>query len=499
VQRLQQILGRRLDLDGPAPNPNPNDSKKEGKARTEKPRESDTDPLARLMGLKSLPRKRDPKVRLMERFVNEHPERLDELVSVALQTHVEQEGLKRTAPWLSGFVARALVSEPQGKTRSSVDALLAQGAYAVTAYQETEAKRGIALLGHALGNGWGYAGFRRGVLRDGRLEGRKVWTLRLTQGSNEKLVALMAHEVDGLDAELQAKVLESLERIAPGALLAFTQEQPIVQGQAVEKGFTCVVSEDPAAVLEALSALPGLGRPSARRPKTSPLSEALRAAEAPTVEALVPLIEKYRRTYKSFEASRGLLNEAGLSDAQERLATFLRAADQVAPENVKLNEGVTVVVQGAARMPEGPLAQLLQEASAQRRYGGAEVLEVVPIGRAALEAGWSIRRAMLGPTRRERDTHPDLGEACDALWRLIIDGEEQTGEIWFTKAPEEAAQKLLALLPAERPCLVLTTQGLGPAAGEAPSLRWDGSQGKAVVEAIAKWSSNQEQTPGSTS
>lgn len=497
VRRVHGLLGRRLDLGGEARSKAT--SKTENNAYSEKRSDAEQDPLARFMGLKSLPRKRDPKTRLIERFINEHPERLDDLVSVALTSHVELEGLKRTAPWLAGLVARALVSAPQGETRRCVDRLLSQGAYAVTAYEEAGAKRGIALLGQALKEGWAFRSFRRGVLRDGRLEGRKVWTLKLAQDSREKMVALIADDVDGLESELQGQVLDSLYRISSGALLSLTREQPNFQGLAVEKGFSCVVSEDPSVVLKALAALASAGQGPARPPKASPLFDALRTAEPPTAEVLLPLIEKYRRTYKSFEACRGLLTDPSISDAQERVATFLRAADQVAPEKVKLNEGVTVVVQGAAMLEGGPIARLLEEESALRRYGGAEVLELVPIARAVIEAGWSVRRVMLGPTRRERDIHSDLGEASDALWRLIIEGQEQTAEVWFTKASGGAGVKLLALLPAERPCLILSTEEFSSEASANPAtLVWDGSQGAALVEALSSWSKNQEQKPEST-
>jgi hypothetical protein len=501
VRKLHDRLGGKLELEGSSPGERA--PKRETKVPAGDQVPTREDPLAVFMGMKSLPRKRDPRVRLLERYVRKHPARLDELVAVALEAHVAVEGIKRTAPWLAGFVARALVKEPTGKTRSCVDALLEKGAYAATAYGEAGAKRGITLLGVALESGWEYQDFRRGVLRDEGLEGLKVWTLRLAKDSSERLVAVIAVGFGDLELELQARVLDSVRHISSAALLWLEQEQPTVQKLAEEKGIPCCVSGEMSEVLEALAAVHSVEPPKQSGRKPSALATALRAPEPPSVEALLPLVETYRRTYKSFEACRGLLTDASLSDPQARMATFLRAADQVAPEKVRLNEGITVVVQGASLAPEGPIARLLEEESALRRYGGAAVLEILPVGRAVIEAGWSIKRAMVGPTRRERDTHGELGAVGESLWRLTVEAGANTGEIWYTKASGEEVVQLRALLPAERPCLILDGASgdvrIWAAGLDGPkTLSWDGKQGAAIAEVLTEWSKNQAQILEST-
>jgi hypothetical protein len=411
--------------------------------------------LATWMGLDSLPRKREARIRFLEEYLRENPTKLDSLVAQALKGHVEEEGLKRTAPWLAGFVVRALISSPSGETRTQLDQLLEQGAYAVTAYEEEGAKRGIALLASAMGSGWEYQGFRRGVLRDNRLDSLKVWTVRLSKGPSQRMVAVTSAKLEELDDKLIERIFGTVKRLSSSALLWLDVESSRLTGLAEAAGLFCYTGEDHETILTELENLPEPAPQERREAKRSELGDLLRGEKVPEVEALVPLVKGYRRTFQCFEASRGLTDES-LPAIGERFAALLKAAHEVAPETARLNEGQTIVVSQLAQEPEGPIKTMLESEALLTRYGGPSLYTLGALSQILLEKGWLLQRAVVGTTRREREEHAELGDLAAGLWRLLVSQEGREGEVWYLSTCQaDTVSSLGALLQDKRPTIVV--------------------------------------------
>jgi hypothetical protein len=441
-------------------------------------------PLVQLLGA-PVPRKWKPRLGMIERYLGEHPERIDDLAALALDHHVTVLGPREPAPWLVGIVGKALASGDAPRTRGTLDRLGKVGAYAVTAYQETPFSLLVELLRAGAERKWAAVALRRGVSSRGEPRDRKLWTLRFTEGDVERLAVVgSASESpypEGVAERLAARIPHLCPRsvlVAPGVGNAGLREAASALGiQAVEAG-------EPAALLAMLDAADPVGapqeppRPESERPRDDAL-EVLRALlsreEAPPEEALAEALSSMRRVHPAFAVARAVLEEVADAERESRAVSFLRAAHSVAPERARLPEGITLAVRFAASDANvGAARELLTSEPTMARYGGPGVETVVDIARVLLEGGWSLRRVLRGPTARERRTDPFLGALADVdegLWRVHVAREDAQAEVWFLThlAPEgrAAAARLLAsggqrlVVLADDPGLVEWYQSLG--------------------------------------
>ena len=448
------------------------------------------DALAQWMGRDCLPRKRVWRLKVLEAFVESEPSKLDGLVAKALSVHVAEEGLKRTAPWLAGLVARALIAQPKGETHAQLDALYEQGSYAVTAYREPAAIRGIALLGAAMASGWRYEGFRRGVLRDNRLDTMKIWTVRIRADGGQRLVAVAAADLGKLDATLVGRVLDSVKRLCPSSLVWTESANEQLAAGCAERQLAYCAAEEPAEVLRMVAAIPDQEMAAPKAPRLSPLAEAIRAESIPSVDDILELVRSYRRTYQCFEAIRGL-HEEEYTDVGERLAILLEAAHQVAPERARLNEGQSIVLRQIAEHPDGAVAKRMRDEALLQRYGGTDLFELAALGPHWLSSGWRLRRVVQGATRREREKVESLASSAAGLWRLVLENNGLEAELWYLPSLQgEDTSGLEVLLPEHRPCVVVVAQeGQEPGwleGSKAVAFRLSGEEKEQLAEHLAR-------------
>jgi hypothetical protein len=221
--------------------------------------------------------------------------------------------------------------------------------------------------------------------------------------------------------------------------------------------------------------------------------EALAAETAPSVDELAPLVAEVRFVRDLLDALAALDGPG----AEERVAAALQAVDRVAPDDVRLLQGASILLRHAAVSgSSGPAAEVLLRAPAARRFGGPGVDVVIALAEALRASGVAIDRILRGVTRREQreDAALDaLSASVDDLWRLLVTVGGVRGEIWVVPglSPEgRAAVPLLALR--ERPRLAVLrvdAPGLGgwSELGGPEAVGWTGSEGADVAAIVAGW------------
>ncbi|MBW1879382.1 MAG: hypothetical protein JRJ84_13545, partial [Deltaproteobacteria bacterium] len=296
-------------------------------------------PLVKLLGA-PVPRKWKPRLAMIERYLAAHPERIDEVGSLALDHHVAMLGLREPAPWLVGIVGKAMASGDAPHTRKTLERLTRAGAYAVTAYGEGPFAILVDLLRAAAGRQWSAVALRRGVSSRGEPRDRKLWTLRYTEGNTERLAVVgSANDApypEGIAERLGERIPHLCSRavlIAPGTGNAGLREAASALGiQAFQDG-------EPSALLAALDAAEEVAarqespRPETTRPSDDTL-EVFRALllrdEPPTEEALAEVLSSMRRVHPAFAVARAALEEVAGTEREPRAVAFLRAAHRVA-------------------------------------------------------------------------------------------------------------------------------------------------------------------------
>lgn len=474
------------------------------------------DPLSRLLG-RAAPRRRERRIEVIEAWAVAHPGRVDEIADAALRHHVEVSGLASPAPWLASVVGMAL-ARGGARTAATVEELRAKGAFAVTAYAEEPARRLVALLGAALAAGWRFGGLRRGVMARGEPGERKLWTLRLERDGTERMVAV-APAADTPYAEgLSARIAQRLTRLcARTVLLAPGVGNGGLREAAGALGIRAF-ADAPAdgVVLEALQgarAVEPSGEDEDRAERASPAVEAPReeedrtptpdadlvsalAASDVSVEALLPVVQRFRRRFRAIVTA-----ERALGDAPDdhKVAAFLTAVHDAADPDEALPEGTTLAVRAAAG-GGARAAGLLTGGPTAGRYGGPGIDAVVAIARALTEDGWRVHRVLRGATRREQRDHPvldTLGEHLGGLWRLLVRRGAARGEIWYVaELPIEGraavpqllldARQRAVLLPIEPDLLTWYATLRGPEA-----IGWTGDEGDALRAEVARWGADE--------
>lgn len=481
----------------------------EGAPRAERPdqeRPLPDDPLSQVLG-QPAPRRRERRIEVIERWVAEHPDRVDEIAAAALEHHVLTAGLKAPAPWLAGVVGLALARGGQA-TRQTVDRLRSQEAFAVTAYDEPPFARLVDLLGSALERGWEAGGLRRGVLARDEPAERKLWTLRLTRGGVERML-VVGPSVDepypeGLAARLAQRLTRLCPRIvlfAPGAGNAALREAAAALGLrafAEDPGEEALLAAlEEARPVEAVEARPA---PAAKPAQEAPaeegprpdalLTEALEAG-APASE-LLPIVQQFRRRFRAIQVGERVL---GTRPDDARVVALLQAVHEAATPDEALPEGTTLAVRAAAMGGEAS-RQALTDPPLSERFGGPGVDVVMDLARELAQDDWEIFRVLRGPTRREQRDHPvldTLSEHLTGVWRLLVRRGEQRGEVWYiAELPIEGRAALPQLLLEERHRAVVLpiepelTHWYGSLRGP-EAIGWTGEEGDALRSEVAAW------------
>lgn len=509
LRDLEQRLRRRVgaaEAEAPAPVPAPTPEAPAPAA----PEPIPDDPLSRLLG-RAVPRRRERRTEIIERFAEEHPERVDELAAAALEHHVQTSGPRTPAPWLATVVGRALAADG-ARTRATLERMQADGVFAVTAYQEEPFGRLVALQQEAGQQGWTLGPMRRGVLARAEPRERKLWTLRLGREDGERML-VVAPDTDeaypeGMGARLAQRLTHLCPRIvllAPGAGNAGLREAASALGLRV-------FSTDPGgdALLQALAEAPTVeGVPEARetaepapapsepaRPDEGPRpAEALAEALARDADAseLAPILERFGRRFRAVQAAERVL---GARPDDDRAASVLHALHASAAPSEAIPEALTLAVRAAAAGGERSRAALVESPMSQR-FGGPGVDVVVDLARVVMEEGWELHRVLRGPTRREREAHPvldTLSGPLQGLWRLLVRRGDLRGEVWYVAhLPIEGRAALPQLLLDDvRRAIVLPIDPDLLAWYEtlnAPeAIGWTGDEGEALRTELASWS-----------
>ncbi len=459
-------------------------------------------PLGALLGA-PVPARRESLLDALDAWAARHPDRVDELADAALADHVATSGLKAPAPWLATTVGRAVVAGGAA-TQARLAGLQAEGAWAVTCYGEepfgllVDVAKGAA--------GWSLVSLRRGVLPKGEPDDRRLWTLRLAGEAGEVLIAAAPRSAAAWDDRLAARLARRLAELAPRvAVIAPGDGNVGLRAACLAVDVLAVDADTADAVLAALAELPKAKARPAREPKEpraerkggeerAPRAErdAARAErgpgplaviaalfegeEAPAAEAYAAPLGELRRVFKAFSVVRRGLTVIPADQADARLATLLRAVHAAAPAGVRLAEGASLAIHGAAADPNGEVAALLASGPESERYGGPGVHGLVGVVRELTAAGVSIDRVLSGLSRRERDVNAVLAAlpaVTPGLWRLLVARDGRRGELWYVDgAGPESLAAGVQLLQEERPRVVLAADpearaALAGVAGEA--------------------------------
>ncbi|MCB9680016.1 MAG: hypothetical protein H6733_00965 [Alphaproteobacteria bacterium] len=497
--------------------------------RTRAPAPDVTDgPLVALVG-GPVPSDRDALVDALEAWLADHPDQLDALCAAALTDHVRLHGARAVAPWLVGFTARALAAADAPATRAA----LAEhaGAYAVTAYDEDAFAVTVAVLAAAGAAGHTFAGLRRGVLRRGMPADRRVWTLRLRQDATERLVAVVpaveAPWKEGTPERLADRLAHLSDRVL--VVAAGAAHEPL-RAAAAAAGLGVLDTTDAAAIVAALPDVPvreappapepapqaagarasrATERPAAPRPDPeADLAAAFTEGQATDAGAYAPALAGVRRAWRAFAAIRDAVASMTPAEIDSRLPAFLEAVHLAAPADVRLAEGMTVVLRIAAAVPGGGVEAVLARGDAvSERFGGPRLLGLVQVARTLTDAGWSIRRVLIGVTRREERTQPALGALArevHGLWRLVVARDDHAGEVWWIDAPSPEARAAAPLLYLDaRNRVVVIAPDEDAAAWPAPPaptqvLPWTPEAGAALAEAVSVWPAGGADDDGDT-
>jgi len=443
VVRVREELGRAAGLrsSGPAP--------------------TGDDPLSQLVG-QPVPTRRPARIRVLEQFAEQHPDRIDELADVALRHHVASSGQDAPAPWLVGFVGRALAATSGERTKAAIADLRQLPAFAVKAYDEWPFERLLRIMKHLLAEGHTLGPLRRGVLAREEPDDRKLWTLRFTGPDGvERMIAVAPHATEPYEGNLAETLASRLVSLVPQTLFLGTGSgNEALRSSAATQGLGALEHDtDDAAVVAAALAVEGPTRAEAA-PGVTPPSQLVAALQADPFEpdAVAEAVGRFRRP------DRALRSVIKLDLDDERTAALLGAIHEAVPADQVIPEGTTLAVRTAA---QGPQTQaLIESGPAAARFGGPGISGVIDVARAAMADGWSLHRVLQGPTRRESRNHPavqTLAGSLDGLWRLLVRRGDQRGELWYVaELPAEgrAAIPLLLLEEHERAVVLANDEEL---------------------------------------
>jgi len=472
-------------------------------AEKKAPDETTEGPLAELLG-RPFPTKRRSALAVADAFLAEQPDQIDQLASLMLEHHFENAGAGASAAWLSGIVARALVAGGEA-TKGRLEALQGAGTSGIALFDAWAFHRAVRLGTSATEAGWTVDGLREGVLSRGEPADRRVWTLRLSDASGQRMLAIAPHATEPWPGTLAADIAARTAQLAPAAVVLASGSGNSALRDAAEAAGLSALSEDAddAALLEQLGAQPVV----APRPKAAPKAEAPKAEEpkGPTppqeltelLGAAEPDTAAIEAVVRSFRRPSSALRVAERAEAPLSLAPVLLTAVHAASDDDRmLPEGTTLALRAAAAGVEG-VRELLADGPTAARYGGPGVDAVSDLAAVLVGDGWELFRVLRGTTRREKEKQPvldTLGEALDGLWRLLVRKGDVKGEVWFlgSLSPEGRAgvpQLLLedhqraVVLPVDPELLSWYGELDGPDA-----IGWTGDEADALREAVAGWS-----------
>ncbi len=455
---------------------------------------SGDDPLSKLVG-QPVPTRRPARIRVLEQFAEAHPDRIDELAETALRHHVATSGKDVPAPWLVGFVGRALAATDGERTRQALSDLREQSAIAVKAYNEWPFERLLPLLKHLLAEGYTVGSLRRGVLARDEPDDRKLWTLRFTDGDGiERMVAVGPHSTEPYPSGLAETLASRMVSLSPHTLFLGTGFGNEALREAVRaQGLGALEQDgDDATIVAAAKAVSG--PVNAESSGLTPPSQLVAALQSDPFQpgAVVEAVQRFRRP------DRALRSVIKLELDDERTAALLGAIHEAVPADQVIPEGTTLAVRTAAN---GPKTQALVESGpAAARFGGPGISGVIEVARAALSDGWSLHRVLQGPTRRESRNHPavqTLSDSLNGLWRLLVRRGDQRGELWFVAdlpAEGRAAIPLLLLEEHERAVVLANDEELvgwwGGLSGAPAGIAWTPEATAALQTALADFAAD---------
>jgi hypothetical protein len=441
--------------------------------------------LGQLLG-RRLPRRREPFLRAMEAWLDEHPDQVDVLASTALQHHIDGTGADHPAPWLATFVARALIAD--GAATRAVIQSHAEAPIGAT-FLEPAFERSLSLVASPR-----FSGLRRSVLgRNAEPDDRRAWTVRFDDQA-KMLVVVPEHTEPyptDIAEQLAARLPALCSRVvvlAPGPangplrevlagaglvsldgrpsdselLAALDHVTPMERPERPKRESPKkkeARKDDAKQAPRAQDAAPSPAPAKAEAPKVDPM-DAVRdvladpSADVPRIRAALEPLPKLRDAFLHASATWFPLAD----DASVRTAALLDAADAEAPDGLRVPEATTLALRVAAAQA-GPTLDRLSAGSTAERFSGPGIADVVGVVRGAQDAGWTLRRAFRGTTRRERRNQPMLSElagALDGVWRLGVERDGVRAELWYVAdLPIEGRAAIPQLLLEERQRVVV--------------------------------------------
>ena len=450
--------------------------------------------LVELVG-QPLPNKRRDRAEFFDAYARNNPGNIDAFAALALRAHVEFSGVDKPAPWLVGHTALALVSGDASLTRAALADLKKAGAFAVSAYDEPAFNGLVDVLREAVAAGAAFETLRRGVLSRGEPNDRKVWTLRVKDGNDERQIAMASPSDQDLDAELAARISDRLHQLCPLTVLVASGEGNVPLVDAFTASGGSVASGDAASIYRAAAAVeapstpPPAPRSAGRADVDSAWASLVQGAERPSVDAIIEGLAPFRRVHHALRPLWRLLADQSPSERGARVVDILTAAASAAPE-ARLSEGIDLLCRVRAEAPE--LADSLS-APPLAALGGEGVELVAQLLPGVQEAGIEVRRILRGITgkeRRESAVLDPIAEQLETLWRVQLTVGEARRELWVLPSlpPEAVAGVPLLLDGAASPVVVVPIEGgvldawrdLG---GPEP-IGWTGDEAADVVAAL---------------
>ena len=468
--------------------------------------------LERRIG-KPLPKRRDARIRFLERFADENPTQIDGLVCDILTHHVNSAGLEVPAPWYAWLVSRALSESDGTKTRGKIEELQGKNALCVMPYSEAPFTLVMEIVTGAVAKGLRVSSVRRGIFPRMESADQKIWTARIQDASGERMIAIAPPNAPEYEAEAATTLMERTAKLCASTVLHCMNPEASSLLQAAEtSGLTVVKSWAGEEVLKALLALPAVPP---RAPKSAapiesqpaaaktiqdvrPALKTMLESDQPLEQAtLVSLLGQLRRFRDVFGVIRRVEQEKAPLTA-DQVTVVLQALHESAPEAVRLLEGTTLALQTLAREAEhAALTETISTSPAAARFGGEGISTLIQLGTGLVAAGWSIDRVFRGTTRRERRESASLetiGSAANGIWRVVLTRNGVKGEVFYLESlqPEgRAALPQLWLEPRNR-AVVLPVESdvlswyheLG---GPEP-IGWTGAEMDGLLQAIDTWS-----------
>lgn len=457
--------------------------------------------LVALVGQK-IPRRRDSRVRLLEGFVRSNPQSADAIAAAALTHHVTVGGLEAPAPWFVSLVGYAYLNGEATATRALIASLQTKNAVCVEPFVEETFSWCLELIRRAQSDGWSLKAWRRGVLPRVEAVDRKIWTVRLVKGEEERMIAVAQDASEPYDDSLAKQLAARIGHLANNALIVAPNDGNAPLREAAQSiQVACMEALGTEEVFAAmLKVSPRNTERAARKPVDTQaldeVTELLRNGAIDNPEQFAQKVAALRRARDLFRCVDVVRSEKAEALTPDLLSLVLRTMHGVVPEGSRILEGTTMAIQFLCDHESPLVLDCLTDEALGSRYGGVGIRGVLDIARALQPHGWSVSRVLRGTTRRERrddEILNTIGEGADEIWRLVMQNESIKGEIVFmeTLSPEGRAalpqllrvpRNRLVVLPVEPDVLEWYRQTEGP-----EPLGWTGEESASLQEALKEW------------